>query len=132
MLPVRVGEADEVVADDARTREVRPGRSSREVREQNPGVQTRGGGANGAVTAEPCCAWTAGAERNASLQSPGLVKAGRTQGRDAVSLVQARMREAVERNRQEKLTTLLHHINPETLKAAFFHLKKTRLSAWMR
>ena len=64
------------------------------------------------------------AGRNASLQSPGLVKAGRTQGRDAVSPAQARIREAVERNPQEKLTTLLHHINPETLKVAFFRLKK--------
>ena len=61
----------------------------------------------------------AGAERNASLQSTV-----RTQGRDAVSLAQARIREAVERNPQEKLTTLLHHINPETLKVAFFRLKK--------
>ena len=61
----------------------------------------------------------AGAERNASLQSTV-----RTQGRDAVSLAQARIREAVERNPQEKLTTLLHHINLDTLKQAFFRLKK--------
>ena len=124
MLPVRIGEADEVVADDARSGEVRPGHSSCEVCEQCHGVQTRGGGADEAVMAEPCCAWTAGAERNASLQSPGLVKAGRTQGRDAVSPAQARIREAVERNPQEKLTTLLHHINLDSLRAAFFRLKK--------
>ena len=61
----------------------------------------------------------AGAERNASLQNTA-----RTQGRDAVSLAQARIREAVERNPQEKLTTLLHHINFDTLKQAFFRLKK--------
>ena len=39
----------------------------------------------------------AGAERNASLQSTV-----RTQGRDAVSLAQARIREAVERNPLER------------------------------
>ena len=61
----------------------------------------------------------AGAKRNACVQSTV-----RTQGRDAVSLAQARIREAVERNPKEKLTTLLHHINLDTLREAFFRLKK--------
>jgi RNA-directed DNA polymerase len=61
----------------------------------------------------------AGAKRNASPQSTV-----RTQGRDAVSLAQDRIREAVTRNKGEKLTALLHHVNVGTLRAAFFSLKK--------
>jgi RNA-directed DNA polymerase len=60
-----------------------------------------------------------GAKRNASLQSTV-----RTQSRDAVSLAQARIREAVIRNPVEKLTALLHHITVETLRSAFLSLKK--------
>ena len=44
-----------------------------------------------------------GTKRNADLQSTI-----RTQSRDAVSQAQARIREAVTRNRQDKLTALLH------------------------
>jgi RNA-directed DNA polymerase len=47
------------------------------------------------------------------------------QGREAVSQAQARIREAVTRNRQDKLTALLHHINMDVLRASFFGLKKT-------
>lgn len=61
----------------------------------------------------------AGAKRNASPQSTV-----RTQGRDAVSQAQARIREAVTRNPVEKLTALLHHVNVDTLRAAFLGLKK--------
>ena len=43
----------------------------------------------------------------------------RTQSREAVSQAQARIREAVNRNRKEKLTALLHHINVDVLRAAF-------------
>ena len=60
-----------------------------------------------------------GAKRNASPQSTV-----RTQGRDAVSQAQARIRAAVTRNPEEKLTALLHHITVETLRSAFFGLKK--------
>jgi RNA-directed DNA polymerase len=60
-----------------------------------------------------------GAERNASPH-----RMVRTQGRDAMSQAQARIREAVERNPQEKLTALLHHITVDTLREAFFKLKK--------
>ena len=61
-----------------------------------------------------------GAKENAELQS--MV---RTQSREAVSRAQARIREAVTRNRQDKLTALLHHVNVEVLRASFFGLKKT-------
>jgi RNA-directed DNA polymerase len=61
----------------------------------------------------------AGAERNASVQNTA-----RTQSRDAVSRAQARIREAVERNPKEKLTALLHHVTVDTLREAFFKLKK--------
>src|ERR1035438_5556059 len=46
-----------------------------------------------------------GTKRNASLQSTN-----RTQCRDIVSQAQARIREAVTRNKTGKLTALLHHI----------------------
>src|SRR6202166_4165705 len=61
-----------------------------------------------------------GAKENAELQSTV-----RTQSREAVSHAQARIREAVTRNRQDKLTALLHHVNIEVLRASFFGLKKT-------
>ena len=44
-----------------------------------------------------------GTERNARLQTTV-----RTQSRDAVTQAQARIREAVTRNKKEKLTALLH------------------------
>ena len=61
-----------------------------------------------------------GAKENADLQSTV-----RTQSREAVSQAQARIREAVTRNRQGKLTALLHHINIDVLRTSFFGLKKT-------
>ena len=60
-----------------------------------------------------------GAEGNAGLQSTV-----RTQSRVAVSQAQARIREAVNRNRKERLTALLHHISVDVLRAAFFALKR--------
>jgi len=48
----------------------------------------------------------------------------RTQSRAAVSQAQARIREAVDRNRKEKLTALLHHVSVDVLRAAFFALKR--------
>ena len=60
-----------------------------------------------------------GAKRNASQQSTV-----RIQSRDAVSQAQARIREAVTRNPEEKLTSLLHHITIDTLRWAFLNLKK--------
>src|SRR5258707_2853053 len=61
-----------------------------------------------------------GAKENAELQSTV-----RTQSREAVSQAQTRIREAVTRNRQEKLTALLHHIDVDVLRASFFGLKKS-------
>src|SRR5689334_24974604 len=60
-----------------------------------------------------------GAKENADLQSTV-----RTQSREAVSKAHARIREAVTRNRQGKMTALLHHINIDGLRASFFGLKK--------
>ena len=60
-----------------------------------------------------------GAGGNAGLQSTV-----RTQSRAAVSQAQARLREAVTRNKKEKLTALLHHITIDLLRAAFFALKR--------
>ena len=61
-----------------------------------------------------------GAKENAELQSTV-----RTQSREAVSQAQARIREAVTRNRQDKLTALLHHVTIDVLRASFFGLKKS-------
>ena len=61
-----------------------------------------------------------GAKENAELQSTV-----RTQSRAAVSQAQARIREAVTRNRQDKLTALLHHLTIDVLRASFFGLKKS-------
>ena len=61
-----------------------------------------------------------GAKENAELQSTV-----RTQSREAVSQAQVRIREAVSRNRQGKLTALLHHISVDVLRASFFGLKKS-------
>src|SRR5215472_470472 len=61
-----------------------------------------------------------GAKENVDLQSTV-----RTQSREAVSQAQARIREAVTRNRQDELTALLHHINIDVLRTSFFGLKKT-------
>src|SRR6201997_1918278 len=61
-----------------------------------------------------------GTQENAELQSTV-----RTQSRAAVSQAQARIREAVIRNRQDKLTALLHHLTVDVLRASFFGLKKS-------
>jgi RNA-directed DNA polymerase len=61
-----------------------------------------------------------GAKENAELQSTV-----RTQSREAVSQAQARIREAVNRNRQDKVTALLHHLTIDVLRASFFGLKKS-------
>jgi len=51
-----------------------------------------------------------GAKENAELQSTV-----RTQSRAAVSQAQSRIREAVIRNRRDKLTALLHHLTVDVL-----------------
>ncbi len=70
----------------------------------------------------------AGAERNASqhhmVRTSCWKRASSTRRRDAMSQAQARIREAVERIPHEKLTALLHHVTVDTLREAFFKLKK--------
>ena len=61
----------------------------------------------------------AGAEGNASKQSTH-----RTQGRERVSQALDRVRKAARLRKDEKFTTLLHHINVELLREAFLALKR--------
>ena len=56
---------------------------------------------------------------NAAVQSTV-----RTQSRAAVSHAQRRVREAVQRNKSEKLTALLHHVSVDVLRGGFLSLKK--------
>lgn len=59
-----------------------------------------------------------GIEGNAELQS--MV---RTQSREAVKQAQSRIRRAVDRNKQEKLTALLHHVTVAMRRWSFFRLR---------
>src|ERR1700693_682198 len=60
-----------------------------------------------------------GTKRNVELQSTV-----RTQSRAAVSQAQDRIRGVVTRNRRDKLTALLHHVNIDVLIGAYISLKK--------
>ena len=71
------------------------------------------------VLAEESVEGSGGNKRNAEEQN--MV---RTQSRDSVSQAQARIREAVTRNRGEKLTALLHHVTIDSLRWSFFQLRK--------
>jgi len=62
--------------------------------------------------------------RRGTKTNAGEQSTDRTQSRAAVSQAQARIRGAVTRNKQEKLTTLLHHVSVDVLRAAYFGLKK--------
>jgi RNA-directed DNA polymerase len=83
-----------------------------------PIVPTKPTNKAGRPAAEPV-EGSGGIKRNAALQSTL-----RTQSRDAVSQAQARIRDAVTRNRNEKLTSLLHHVDVDVLRWAFFSLKR--------
>jgi group II intron reverse transcriptase/maturase len=61
----------------------------------------------------------AGAKENAREQSTH-----RTQGRERVSQALERVRKAARLRKEEKLTALLHHINIDLLREAFFALKR--------
>jgi group II intron reverse transcriptase/maturase len=61
----------------------------------------------------------AGAKGNASEQSTH-----RTQGRERVSQALDRVRRAARQRKKEKFTALLHHINADLLREAFFALKR--------
>src|SRR4029077_5869563 len=64
-------------------------------------------------------------ERRGRAKESELQSTVRTQSRAAVSQAQARIREAVIRNRRDKLTALLHHLTVDVLRASFFGLKKS-------
>ncbi|MCP5000279.1 MAG: group II intron reverse transcriptase/maturase [Hyphomicrobiales bacterium] len=59
-----------------------------------------------------------------TTENAGLQSTVRTQSRAAVSQAQTRIREAVNRNKKEKLTALLHHVGIDGLRAAFLGLKR--------
>ena len=88
-------------------------------------VPTKPANKTGKPAAEPV-EGSDGAKRNASLQSTS-----RTQSREIVSQAQARIREAVTRNKTEKLTALLHHITVDSLRCVFLELKKNAAPGWM-
>jgi retron-type reverse transcriptase len=48
----------------------------------------------------------------------------RTQGRDRVTQALGRVRHAARRRKKEKFTALLHHITVDTLRAAYYALKR--------
>ena len=98
----------EAVADDECDGEVGPARSSEEASEQG------GLGCCGARGAKGRGQGECGSAKHGPDAEPG-----------SRVTAQARIREAVIRNRQGKLTALLHHINIDVLRASFFGLKKT-------
>jgi RNA-directed DNA polymerase len=74
---------------------------------------------NAALAAAETVERRGGAKENAGRQNTV-----RTQSRAAVSRAQVRIREAVTRNEQAKLTALLHHLSIDVLRASFLDLKK--------
>jgi RNA-directed DNA polymerase len=86
----------------------------------NAGGMSREKPANKAVpTAAELVERRAGTKGNAGQQSTL-----RAQDRAGVSQALDRIRQAARHNKKERFTTLLHHINPETLRLAFNALKK--------
>src|SRR6201981_2357392 len=77
--------------------------------------------------AAPAAAETA-ERRGGAKENAGKQNTVRTQSRAAVSRAQARIREAVTRNKREKLTALLHHLSIDVLRASFFDLNKLAAS----
>ena len=63
--------------------------------------------------------------RASTKGSPRDQSTYRTQGRGSVSQAVERVRQAVTRKPQEKLTALLHHITTDALRYAFYGLKQT-------
>ena len=61
----------------------------------------------------------AGIKGNASQQSTG-----RTQRRETVSQALERIRQAARQRKKERFTALLHHVNVDLLRQAFFEIKK--------
>src|SRR3984885_12774832 len=71
------------------------------------------------LTAQEAVEPRAGAKENAHRQSTR-----RTLSRAGVTQALERVRQRARRKKKEKFTALLHHINPETLKLAFYALKR--------
>src|SRR5690242_15192684 len=68
------------------------------------------------------CPWLeqgAGAEGNADQQSTH-----RTQIRARVTQALGRVRQAARQRKKARFTALLHHVNPDTLRLAFYALKR--------
>jgi RNA-directed DNA polymerase len=61
----------------------------------------------------------AGTEGNAGQQSTG-----RAQSRETVSQALERIRQAARQRKKERFTALLHHVNVDLLRQAFFEIKK--------
>jgi RNA-directed DNA polymerase len=80
-----------------------------------PGTPTNKAGRSAAEPAEG---------RSGTKGKAGLQSTVRTQSREAVSHAQDRLRGAVNRSRTERLTALLHHLTVDTLRAAYFSLKR--------
>jgi RNA-directed DNA polymerase len=79
------------------------------------GKPTNKAGATAAESVEP----RSGTKGNAGEQSTH-----RTQGRERVSQALDRVRQAARQRKKEKFTALLHHINIDLLRMAFFALKR--------
>ena len=62
--------------------------------------------------------------RGGTKGKAGLQSTVRTQSRAAVSQAQNRLREAVNKNRTEKLTAFLHHMTVDVLRGGFLSLKR--------
>ncbi len=81
----------------------------------NATVHAQHGGANAAEPVEP----RAETKRNAGEQSTS-----RTQDRKRVTQALGRIRQAARQRKKERFTALLHHINIDCLRMAFFALKR--------
>jgi RNA-directed DNA polymerase len=62
--------------------------------------------------------------RTGTKGNVGQRRTRRAQDRESVSQALERVRLAARRGKQERFTSLLHHINPEMLRAAFYALKR--------
>src|SRR3954447_6676909 len=89
------------------------------VEKSDPPVVAANPANKAAVAAVAAAERRGGTEENADPQSTV-----RTRSRAAVSQARARIRGAVTRNRKEKLTALLHHVDVDVLRAGFLSLRR--------
>ena len=85
-----------------------------DAKKSDPGIVPETATNEGAQVPEESLEGRAGIERN-----PGGRSTGRTQRRGAVSQGAERIRQFIQRRPKEKLTALLHHVTPDTLRAAY-------------